>query len=213
MTPQTNPERDQDRVFDTVDTFNKYGYTVFPQQRRIYALLADRLRGRNVLEAGCGNGCGTAVLERACGHVVGTDKLDANVRFARELYPWIRFETWDLNRPAPPGLRGQAVVAVECFEHVADPWAAMRHLLAAATEEVWISTPDGRLTEKDAAGRPTNPYHVREYTPDEMMEFLFAGAPAGVGAEMRVLGWEDLGPVDPDAAGVTPLVYHIVLER
>lgn len=208
MVTPTNPERDQDRVEDTTDTFKKYGYVLFPQQRRIYEQLAGLLRTRRVLEAGCGNGCGTALLERRCRRVTGTDKLAANLAFAAQLYPWITFLPWDLNRPwgGPPE---EVVVAVECFEHVADPRRAMAHLLDAAIAEVWLSTPNG--AGRDRATAPENPYHVQEYAPAEVLGFV---RDADSLARVEVYRWDDLsGAVIPpgaaDAAG-TPLVYRIV---
>ena len=43
-----NPEKEQDRAADLLEMFNKYGYVMFPQQRKIYQALAERLENKNV---------------------------------------------------------------------------------------------------------------------------------------------------------------------
>lgn len=208
MTPPTNPERDQDRVEDTIDTFRKYGYVVFPQQMRIYEQLSNPiyLGGKTVLEAGCGNGVGTGMMSRTASTIIGTDKLPGNVAFARCLYPWVGFRTWDLNEPWD-GPKADVVVAVECFEHVTDPVKAMKHLIGAATETVWVTTPDGY--GRDRTKPPENPHHVQEYTEREMAEFVFAATDR---ATMYVHPWNDLTKIAIGGSGVTPLVYQIELK-
>lgn len=208
----TNPELDQDRAFDLYDTYKKYGYVMFPQQRRIYEQLAKLLIiGKTVLEVGCGNGVGTAVLVEALqievdqppnpGSVVGTDKIQGNVEFAKCLYPWIDFRVWDVLTPWKHGKR-RTVVVVEVIEHVADPMAALRNMIDAATEAVWISTPNGKYAKKP----PENPHHVAEYTVDEMWIMLRS---CGM-TKIDVLAWDDFRHLSPDT-DVTPLVYKVEL--
>ena len=124
------------------------------------AVLAERLRGWTVLEAGCGNGIGSAVLDRCAARLTATDKLPVNVAFASQIYPWLDLRVWDATEPWP-GDRYQAVVAVEVLEHVADPVGLLRNLFEAAVAEVWFSTPNGLGKPRP----PDNPYHVAEYTP------------------------------------------------
>lgn len=201
-----NPEREQSRVHEPAELFDKYGYVMFPQQRRIYENLANRLKGRQVLEVGCGNGVGSALLDRTTRQLIATDKLEQNVKFADGLYPWIKFGLWDITRPAPWESKAEVVVAVEVIEHVQDVQAAIRNLLAAADREVWISTPNGT----DKPRPPENPYHVREYTPTEMIEMLTGLTDQAV-IKVRVLDWENLNRLaDPEKTD--PLVYHVEFE-
>jgi 2-polyprenyl-3-methyl-5-hydroxy-6-metoxy-1,4-benzoquinol methylase len=167
----TNPEKDQDRVADTVDHFNRFGYVMFPQQRKIYQQISNHIKDTDwsVLEAGCGNGVGSAIIERTqgCYAFTATDKLVSNLNFAACLYPWIDFYAWDLNQ-AYNRTSKDIVVCVETFEHVEDPKKAMKNLLDAANNGVIISTPNGEGKFRP----PHNPYHVCEYTPAEMMSFI-----------------------------------------
>lgn len=196
-TSTVNPERDQDRVEDLFDLFRKYGQVMFHQQRSIYQHLMEEVRGESVIEAGCGTGQGTALLARTAQSVIGTDKIQRNVDFAQLLYPWIQFDRWDINYPYPS--EASIVVCVEAIEHAYDIEAAVRNLLSSATEEVWISTPNGR----DKPRPPKNPYHVCEYTPQEIREMLTPH-------EVMIRRWDNWQavPLDTDC---DPLVYQVRL--
>lgn len=206
---ETNPELDQDRAFDLYDTYKKYGYVMFPQQRLIYKHIASMVVYQSVLEIGCGNGVGTAMIHHNNRHVFGTDKLPSNVEFARELYPWIPFAVVDVSKPIDAKFASDVVVAVEIIEHVADSCTAMKHMLNVAKKTVWISTPNGRLTQHEKP--PSNPYHVAEYTPEEMLG-LIHGACAGRPVKVFIYAFDDFNTpltVDTDK---NPLVYRIDLQ-
>ena len=197
---EKNPEKDQDRAFDLLDTFDKHGCVMFAQQRVIYDYLTACVANEAVLEAGCGNGVGTALLARKAYGIIGTDKLQRNVNLAKCLYPWIQFETWDINKPT--NLRATFVVCIEAIEHVANPKDAIRNLIAAASSTVWISTPNGIGKPRP----PENPYHVCEYTPEEMLDMIPLGTPVAIRDGET---WEIVG-IDTKA---DPLVYQIEVSR
>ena len=193
-----NPEINQDRVFDLYEMFNKWGQIMFPQQQTIYTNLAEYLSlyPTKILEAGCGTGQGTALLQQVASGIIGTDKLQRNIDFARLLYPWIDFQTWDINQPT--NLRAPVVVCIEAFEHVDNPQAAMDNLLDATGKTLWLSTPNGKGKPRP----PENPYHVCEYTPQEMLDFL----PRGLG--VKLWHWETWEPQGLRTQ-VDPIVYQI----
>lgn len=169
-----NPEWDQDRVNEAIELFRNCGEVMFRQQRVIYENIARLIKGRTVLEAGCGNGIGSALLERQAAYFFGTDKLQSNVDFASGLYSWISFAVWDINEPLSLSYSDeQVVVCIEVLEHVANPKKAMANLIDAASEEVWISTPNGEAKPRP----PENPFHVCEYTPEELLGMI----PDGLG--------------------------------
>ena len=199
-----NKELDQDRIFDLVDTFRQYNYCMFPQQRAIYRQLADKSCG-TVLEAGCGIGLGSAMIDQRMtvdgkGDFMATDKLERNVKFAKELYPWIDFEVWDINFPYI-GNKRDVVVCVETLEHVADPASALNNLMDAAEEEVWITTPNGNGKPQP----PENPYHVTEYPIRDMIQMI-----GNISGRMKltVHGWEDFIEVPYDSE-ISPVAYRI----
>lgn len=195
-----NPEIDQDRVADLFDTYQKYGYVMFPQQEKIYKEIAEQVESYDVIEAGCGNGVGSGILEQRCREILATDKSQPNLHFATKLYPWIEFEVWDINYRYDQ--TAEVVVAIEVFEHVANPQAAMDNLLAACTETLWLSTPNANVRKLP----PDNPYHVWEYTPDEILKFVRESKSGDT--LITIYDWETFEEVSLDTK-CDPLVYCI----
>ncbi|MDB4786232.1 class I SAM-dependent methyltransferase [bacterium] len=207
MTTSTvNKEIDQDRVGEAEELFRKYGYTMFPQQRRIYGKLAKHLYKVNctsVLEAGSGNGIGTALLERHLqGKVTGSDKLTDNIEFSKCIYPWIPFLHWDINKPLKHKYSYDIAVAIEVFEHVDNPQVAMKNLLDSCDKELWLSTPNGKGKERP----PSNPYHVQEYTTQEIHLFVYGAI--GLKCTVDTLAWHTFEKVNL-STDIDPLVYRI----
>ncbi len=196
-----NPVLDQDRAFDLYDTYKKYGYVMFPQQRRIYEHIAGRVAYRSVLEIGCGNGVGSAMLRQQTKVFIATDKLEGNVKFAREMYPWIVFAVLDVSQPIEKKFASDTVVAVEVIEHVADPRVAIANMREVCNGTMWISTPNGNNAKRP----PDNPYHVCEYTTREMLEML-----PDTGLRPKILAWDDLRELELDT-DVSPLIYRVDL--
>lgn len=198
MDLKRNPETPQNRAFDTWDHFKQFGLVMFPQQRSIYAFLAKQVENLIVLEAGCGNGLGTAVLERFAEQIIGTDVGSTNVEFARCLYPWIEFQQWDIQQPWT-GEQAEAVVCVEVIEHIADPQTGIQNLLNALTTDgvLWLSTPNGL----DKPKPPENRQHVDEYTVGEILDMI------GQGFRVSVFDCEGT-PVAFNTT-VDPLLYQI----
>jgi 2-polyprenyl-3-methyl-5-hydroxy-6-metoxy-1,4-benzoquinol methylase len=190
-----NPEKNQDRVFDLFEMYEKCKQIMFHQQQSIYKHIQEEVSGRSVLEAGCGTGLGTAMLERSARLIRGTDKLQANIDFAKVVYPWIDFAVWDLNNPYP--MRAAIVVCVEAVEHVANTLLALKHLLSSAEQDVWVSAPNGTGKPRP----PNNPYHVCEYTPQEMFNMIG-------GYEVMIHRWDNWEAVDVNTT-CDPLVYHV----
>jgi len=190
-----NPEKDQDRVFDTFDHYKRYGQIMFKTQRIIYENIAKRVCAGSILEAGAGIGVG--------GHIISattiTDKLKDNVLFGKQLYPQANWDVWDV-ATEPYKTRHTAVVAVEMIEHVKKYKKGIENLIASANKEVWISTPNQIATGES---QPSNPYHVREFTPKEMLQMIGK-------RNVQILHWETFEELD-DQTLVNPLVYKITL--
>lgn len=176
------------------------GPAMFPEQVSIYRHLAQRFRGRRVLDVGCGIGIGSNILAHWGCRVVGLDRDVETVRVAQALYPDLTFEIWNITRGAVVVDQAQTTevcVAVEVIEHIEDAVGAIRNLLASAPIVI-LSTPN-RASPMLGQYHPRNAYHVREYTPREMLEFL-GHATIRDPFSWRVVGSETL---------MTPLVYEV----
>ena len=126
------------------------------------------MHGRRVVDLACGEGYGSAVLGRTAASVVGVDAnpdafdharlkyTGGNVSFERDM-----IETWtgDVD----------CVVFLQTIEHVQDPDAVLARLRGSSGRGgvVYVSTPNVLTLAPAGQPRSGNPWHVREYRPDE----------------------------------------------
>jgi 2-polyprenyl-3-methyl-5-hydroxy-6-metoxy-1,4-benzoquinol methylase len=176
MQDKTNAlENHPNRIHWAVRRFEDSGQVMCYDSVWMYGQLAQAVRGQRVCDVGCSIGMGTAVLERTAAFVLGCDILKENIAWAKQMYPWAMFKTWDILQGPVPG-RYNEVVCLEMIEHVHDGSTVARNLLATAQERVWVSTPNG-LSELELGVFVNNPAHMTLYTPEDMSKlFLEAGA-------------------------------------
>jgi 2-polyprenyl-3-methyl-5-hydroxy-6-metoxy-1,4-benzoquinol methylase len=139
-------------------------------------------QGARVLDAGCGTGYGARFLAaNGAASVVAVDISEAALAEAEGGFalPNLRFERRDVETLADdPALVGRfdVVVNFENLEHVPHP----ERLIASAAEVLKpggryiTSTPNGEISDRDARGKPVNPFHVEEYT-QYQLETMLAG--------------------------------------
>ena len=136
----------------------------------VYEWIRDRVAGLKVIDMACGEGYGTAVLAAGAAAVVGVDAnpeaheharlryTAPNVRFARALV-----ETFD--EPA------DAVVFLQTIEHVQNPDEVLERFKAltagSTAPAVYVSTPNLLTLAPEGAEKSGNPWHVKEYRPEE----------------------------------------------
>ena len=134
----------------------------------VYAWIAQRVHGRRVVDLACGEGYGSAVLARTAASVVGVDANPDAFEHARLKYSGAGLafernmvETWtgDVD----------CVVFLQTIEHVQDPDAALARLRDVIGPDgvAYVSTPNVLTLAPAGAERSGNPWHVREYRPDE----------------------------------------------
>ena len=190
-----SPKKEQDRVEHLYTLFQESGRIMYEVQRIIYNHIGQAVAG-TVLDVGCGTGTGTAMISRTTS-CDGADICEKNLEFARQIYPWLDFIPWDMEGE-PLGRTYQHVVCVEAIEHVEDISKALRNLMGAATDRLWLSTPN------HSQETPGNPYHVREYSVPEMLNLLSdAGA-----AHVTVRHWESFSVVEGDTT-IDPIIYEV----
>ncbi|MBC8293716.1 MAG: class I SAM-dependent methyltransferase [Proteobacteria bacterium] len=131
------------------------------------AVLAE---GKHVLDAGCGEGFGTRTLVDAAASVVGLDYSEQAIEQCRRAWgrPGLEFHRVDLTEPGSFTDTFDLVINFQVVEHIEDPRPFIEGLRAriAAGGCLLLTTPN-RLTSFSE-----NPYHVREYTADELTELL-----------------------------------------
>ena len=140
----------------------------FRRHLAVYEWIAARCAGLDVVDMACGEGYGTGVLARHARRVTGVDAnpdafehasakyTQAGVRFVRDL-----IETYI--EPC------DAVVFLQTIEHVNEPAELLARFASLLTPGgvVYVTTPNRLTLAPPGAERSGNPWHVREYAPEE----------------------------------------------
>jgi 2-polyprenyl-3-methyl-5-hydroxy-6-metoxy-1,4-benzoquinol methylase len=146
----------------------------------VYEWIARHVAGLRVVDMACGEGYGSDVLARAGARsVVGVDANPeahehARLRYARA---GLRFERDMVERFDEPC---DALVFLQTIEHVQDPGALLERFrgLLAPGGVAYVSTPNVLTLAPPGAERSGNPWHVREYRPQEFAALCRAHFPA-----------------------------------
>jgi SAM-dependent methyltransferase len=152
----------------------------------VYRWIAERCAGRRVVDMACGEGYGAAVLAERASEVVGVDANPEAFEHARLRYhaPHLRFQR-ALVEEFAEGAPYDAIVFLQTIEHVEEP----SHLLSRFASllspggVLYITTPNRLTLAPAGAERSGNPWHVREYTPEE-----FAALVRPLFASVDILG-------------------------
>ena len=141
----------------------------------VYRWIAARCGGLTVVDMACGEGYGSAVLAERAADVVGVDANPeahehARLRYAR---PRLRFER-SLIEDFQDGAPWDAIVFLQTVEHVEQPQPLLERFasLLAPGGVAYVSTPNRLTLAAPGAAKSGNPWHVREYTPQEYRAVL-----------------------------------------
>jgi SAM-dependent methyltransferase len=137
-----------------------------------YWLAADLASGLNVLDAGCGVGYGAEMIARAgASRVVGIDLAPEAIAAASErVGEMAEFQVGDVqDMPFDEG-SFDLVVCFEVLEHLEDPEPAITALKDVLREGglLIVSSPNRGVYP------PGNPYHLHEFTLEELRDALTA---------------------------------------
>lgn len=150
---------------DTQHVVNLSGYVWAARQ-------LGPLEERCVLDLSCGTGYGSDYLGTCAGRVVGIDCAPDVVAKCREDYSRsnVAFLAMDACALAFPDASFDCIVSQDTIEHVQDDGRFVSELTRVLKPNglLILLTPQG----KGRGAIPDNPYHVREYTPDEFKALL-----------------------------------------
>lgn len=146
-----------------------------------YRFAAQYVSGCRVVDIACGSGYGSHLLvtDGSAAHVTGVDASDEAIRFADAHARSSGRTTFRVGTATEIPLDNGSVdtaVSLETIEHLTSD-DAVRFV----TELRRVLVPGGRLVMSTPLNttslrlKPSNPYHLREYAPDELATLLEAG--------------------------------------
>ena len=145
--------------------------------RQRYEFASGFCVGKRVVDAACGVGYGTKLLlDRNSESVHGLDISEDAIAIARRLYsdPRISFSIDDCETLSSVREKAQAIVALECIEHLKAPERFLARCAEVLTKDgvFVLSTPNAIALGRPNHGKPVNRFHIREYTRRELVDLL-----------------------------------------
>ena len=148
----------------------------FRRHEVVYRHCADICAGRDVFEAGCGEGYGADLLAASANRVLALDYDAATVAHVRARYPAVEVAEGNLAALPLPDASVDVVVNFQVIEHLWDQPQFITECLRVVRPGglLLISTPN-RITFTPGSDVPVNPFHTRELNAAELAELLIGG--------------------------------------
>ena len=145
----------------------------FRRHEVVYQRLAPRCAGRDVLEAGCGEGYGADLIAGVARRVVAVDYDEYAVAHVRSRYPRVEALQANLADLPLPDASVDVVVNFQVIEHLWDQaqFVAECARVLRPSGLLMVSTPN-RITFTPGSDTPINPFHTRELNADELTQLL-----------------------------------------
>ena len=148
----------------------------FRRHEVAYLHCVDVCAGRDVLEAGCGEGYGADLIAATARTVTAVDYDAATVAHVRARYPRVGVLAANLAALPMPDSVLDVVVNFQVIEHLWDQPQFITECLRVLRPggSLLISTPN-RITFTPGSDTPVNPFHTRELNAAELRELLIDG--------------------------------------
>lgn len=145
----------------------------FRRHEVVYQRLAPRCTGRDVLEAGCGEGYGADLIAGVARRVIALDYDESAVAHVRARYPRVQVLRGNLAELPLADSAVDVVVNFQVIEHLWDQARFLRECLRVLRPAglLIVSTPN-RITFSPGRDTPINPFHTRELNADELTGLL-----------------------------------------
>jgi len=145
----------------------------FRRHEVVYQRLAQRCAGREVLEAGCGEGYGADLIAGVARRVIALDYDEATVAHVRAHYPRVEVVHGNLAELPLADASVDVVVNFQVIEHLWDQAQFVSECARVLRSSglLMVSTPN-RITFSPGRDTPINPFHTRELNADELTQLL-----------------------------------------
>ncbi|KAA8964820.1 class I SAM-dependent methyltransferase [Mycobacterium sp.] len=145
----------------------------FRRHEVVYQRLAPRCAGRDVLDAGCGEGYGADMIAGVARRVTALDYDESAVAHVRVRYPRVQAVHANLADLPLPDASVDVVVNFQVIEHLWDQPGFVAECLRVLRPAglLMVSTPN-RITFSPGRDTSLNPFHTRELNADELTGLL-----------------------------------------
>ena len=145
----------------------------FRRHEVVYQRLAPQCAGRDVLEAGCGEGYGADLIAGVARRVVAVDYDEAAVAHVGRRYRRVEVTRANLADLPLPDASVDVVVNFQVIEHLWDQSQFVAECLRVLRPSglLMVSTPN-RITFSPGRDTPINPFHTRELNAGELTQLL-----------------------------------------
>jgi SAM-dependent methyltransferase len=147
----------------------------FQRHLAAYQFLLPFVRGKRVLDLGCGEGYGTDVLASAAREAAGVDLAPEAIYHARRKYRRdnLRFLYMDIYDLKLEEGSFDVVVSLQVIEHLHQPDRFMEeiHRVLKPDGLCVITTPNRELLSP-GSDTPVNPFHIFEFNCEEFKQYL-----------------------------------------
>ena len=152
----------------------KFQNVVLQEHFQRYRFVRDYIKNKNVLDAGCGIGYGSAFLSRnGAKSVTGLDRSKTAISFAKNNYKNLnlKFEVGKVEKTHFKSNSFDVIVALEILEHLPNPMDFLKECqrILKPNGSLVVSTPN---KTNSLITSTFNPFHDHEYFLSEFKQFL-----------------------------------------
>lgn len=167
------------------------GYKRMGNHVKRYDFARSYVRGKDVIEFGCGYGAGSVLLDADIKNYIGIDIDENAVSYAKNniesIYKNTHFFTLDDFLNLSPPIKADVVLCFEVIEHVKDPNALISTLKSMTKKNgtILLSTPNG-LSSNGNVALFRSKFHIYEYSPMEFHNILKSHGNVSYYGEKRI---------------------------
>ncbi len=148
----------------------------FQAHLQVYQFMAQFVKGKTVLDVGCGTGYGANyLLEQGAGSVWGVDHAGDAIAYAKKHYtdPRISFREMNAEVLSLPNDSFDVVTSSENLEHLKNPSKCIAEIKRVLKRKglLVLGTPNKELSSPGAE-KSGNPFHEKEFTFEELDSLL-----------------------------------------